>query len=116
MTQMRESTYHKSLEKRSQSREWGDNQAEAWVKAWKEGWAQGWKEGWIQGQIELGQTMLGLFIARRFPRAKVARRIAQLRDVAVLKELCLALNFNEIPNMVALRQRLDDAIKSQKAK
>ena len=108
MRKMRESTSYKPLEERSQRSARGDKQSEAWTKAWK--------EGWIQGQIEQGQTMLGLFIARDFPRAKVARKIAQLRAVAALKELSIAINFNEIPNTVALRQRLDEAIKSQKAK
>ena len=106
MAQMRESRDYKSLKKKAQSSGWDDKQAEAWVKAWR--------EGWVQGQIEQGQTMLGLFIARDFPSAKVARKIAQLRDVAALKELCLALSFNEVPNMVALRQRLDEAIQAQK--
>jgi hypothetical protein len=76
-------------------------------------WVKGWGEAWIQGQIEARQTMLGQLIARDFPRVKVARKAAQLRDVAALQQLCLAINFKEVSNLVALRQRLDEAIKAQ---
>lgn len=105
MAQMQKAREYKSLKKRAQSRGANDKQADDLVK--------GWSEAWIQGQIEAGQTMLGLFIARDFPRAKVARKVAQLRDVAALQELCLAISFNEVPDMVALRKRLDEAIQAQ---
>jgi hypothetical protein len=76
------------------------------------GLAEGRVEGRAEGQLEFAQNMLRQHIARRFPRAKVARKIAQLHDVAVLQELCL--EFNEIQDMAALRKRLDEAIQAQK--
>ncbi len=70
------------------------------------------KKGKAEGQKEILQDTLRQHIARRFPNAKVVRKIAQLHDVAVLQELCL--EFSEIQDMVALRKRLDEAIQSQK--
>ena len=75
---------------------------------------KGRMEGRTEGQLELAHNMLSQLIARRFPTASVAKKIVQLHDVAALKELCL--DFHEIQDAVALRQRLDEAIKSQKAK
>lgn len=69
-------------------------------------------EGRAEGQLEVLQDMLRQHVARRFANAKVARKIAQLHDVAVLQQLCL--EFNEIQDAVALRKRLDEAIQTQK--
>ena len=77
-----------------------------------EGRAEGRTEGRAEGQLELAQDMLREYIARRFPNAKVARKIAQLHDVPTLKHLCLECN--EIQDTVALRKRLDEAIQAQK--
>lgn len=91
---------------------------ESWVyqdivkKGRDEGRAEGRAEGDLEGQLKMARKMLSQFIARRFPNAKVARKVAQLHDVAVLQQLCL--EFSEIQDMVALRKRLDEAIRSQK--
>jgi hypothetical protein len=66
-----------------------------------------------KGRTEASQDMLRKHIARRFPSAKVGKKIAQLHDVAVLQQLCL--EFSEIQDTVALRKRLDEAIKAQKS-
>ena len=93
---------------------------ESWVyqdivnKSLTKGRIEGREEGREEGQLELAHNMLSQLVARRFPAASVAKKIAQLHDVAALKELCL--DFHEIQDAVALRQRLDEAIKSQKAK
>ena len=71
-------------------------------------------EGRTEAQLEVMQDTLRQHISRRFPTAKVANKIAQLHDVAAVQQLCL--EFNEIQDAVALRQRLDEAIKSQKSK
>lgn len=80
------------------------------------------KESWVYqdivnksrtaGQLELLQDMLRQLVARRFPNAPVAKKLARLHDVAVLQQLCL--EFNEIQDAVALRKRLDEAIQAQK--
>jgi predicted transposase YdaD len=83
----------------------------------KESWVyqdivkKGRDEGRVEGQQEILQDTLRQHIARRFPNAKVARKVAQLHDIAVLQQLCL--EFSEIQDMVALRKRLDEAIQSQ---
>ena len=77
-----------------------------------QGRAEGHAKGRAEGQVELAQEMLHHLIEHRFPTARVAKKVAQLHDVAALKQLCF--EFNEIQDMVALRKRLDEAIKSQK--
>jgi hypothetical protein len=57
--------------------------------------------------------MLNHVIENRFPTARVAKKVAQLHDVAALKQLCF--EFDEIQDTVALRKRLDEAIKAQKS-
>jgi predicted transposase YdaD len=71
------------------------------------------QEARAEVQLEFAQDMLRQHIARRFPTAKVAKKIAQLHDVAALQQLCL--EFSEIQDSVALRKRLDEAIKAQKS-
>jgi predicted transposase YdaD len=93
---------------------------ESWVyqdivnKSLTKGRTEGRTEGRAEGQLEAMQDTLRQHISRRFPTAKVANKIAQLHDVATVQQLCL--EFHEIQDAVALRQRLDEAIKSQKAK
>ena len=65
-------------------------------------------------QIEMARNMLSQLIARRFPKVRVAKKLAQLNDVNMLQKLCL--EFDEIQDEASLRKRLDKALKSQKAK
>ena len=72
-----------------------------------------WQEGYGAFTVSAPQReTVREYIARRFPNAKVARKIAQLHDVPTLKHLCLECN--EIQDTVALRKRLDEAIQAQK--
>ena len=79
------------------------------------------KESWVyqhivnkgraEGELGAMPKLLSQHIVRRFPTVKVAKKIAQMHDVAQLQQLCL--EFNEIQDAVALRKRLDEAIKAQ---
>lgn len=91
-----------------------EGRAEGRVEGHAKGLAKGLTKGLTKGQLEAMRNLLSQHIARRFPTVHVAKKLAQLHDVAVVQELCL--EFNEIQDAVALRKRLDEAIKSQKAK
>jgi hypothetical protein len=79
----------------------------------RKGRRQGRQEGRQEGRVESAAEILRLMIVERFPRVAVTQKLKQLRDVALLEQLCLEVG--KPPN-AALRKRLDEAIKAQSLK
>jgi hypothetical protein len=71
-----------------------------------------WKEeGRKEGGVQMLSETLRLLIASRFPKLKVAQKIKRVRDAALLQRLCVEVI--KLPSAAAVRERLDEAIKSQ---
>ena len=78
-----------------------------------EGEAKGEAKGRAVGLVEGAKETLRQFIEWRFPKVKVARKINQIQDVELLRQLLFEASMMKSDTEV--RKRIDEAFKSQKA-
>jgi predicted transposase YdaD len=77
----------------------------------EEGKREGKREGIREGRKEAAAESLRLLVEKRFPKLDVKKEIAQIRDVALLQQLCVELL--DMPDARAFRRRLNAILKAK---